>query len=1165
MPDFAMPAWEPPCFRASESRLLRGTGLMVACGVLLISTAPATAIAQGVCNRTPQVRDKLVEEAGVSQCENVTSEHLARVTSIHLVDVSALRPGDFEGLTSLGSLFFPRNSLSSLPPEVFSGLTSLKLLSLTGSRLTSLPEDVFGGLTLLQNLYLSQNQLTSLPDGIFSDLTSLRYLDLWQNRLTSLPEDVFSGLTSLQNLIMFGNRLTSLPKDVFSDLTSLEILELQDNQLTSLPEGVFSRLALLWWLRLGANQLTSLSKGVFSGLTSLRALELGGSRLTSLPEDVFSDLTSLGTLELGGDQITSLPEGIFRPLTSLTRLYLYESQLTSLPENIFSGLTSLERLELQGNQLTSLPEDLFSDLISLEILELQHNQLTSLQEGVFSRLALVYWLRLDGNRLTSLPKDLFSNMNSLRYLYLEDNQLTSLPGGILDDVLDTLAGPGPYHDYGELVLDNELKARLAVALPDQTATPGSTVTIAVTLSRALPLSLHVPYSVSGTRNDHAGGLLFPAGETGQEITLILSDRAPEVTLGDFSEIGLRRSDGTGTDAPYLEAESLLLQPHEQDAEPDPEDPSKFSSADLAGQGLTLDAARLDGTREEFALLFRKGNRFEQIRQSSGGAVATDSRFGHYDYEHTEPHVGILTLAYDDGESCTIEITFRSATSGMSAYSCSGGRSGSGSFQLRVEDIFVPVVLSSAGLNNSFFTSEMTLTNRGTREATLDYTYTAHDGKGNGTASEVIPVGRQRIVPNAIRHLRGLGIPIPEDGKRIGTLRVAVSGSTGVKVLVRTTTSLPEGRAGLAYPGVGEHEGFEGAVYLCGLRQNQQDRSNVALQNMGAEGEITLRTTVFSGEAADMRGRRLDDQRLKPGGFYQFNAVLKELGSPAQGYVKVERVEGEAPFYAYGVINDQANSDGSFIFPVTAGSLEGKRGQTLPVIVETGEFTSELTVTNFSKEPRTLDLQFVSDPIKTDDKRVGFSMELEAGGQQIIPEVVEALRRQGGEGLGTSRGVYLGPLFVTAEEGDLSGIVIGARTGSEGENGKYSVFYNAVPFGEAFGQEAWVDGLQQNDRNRSNLALVNTGEVNDSPSIFEIDIYDGETGLLVETVTGRRLAPQHWHQVDGILGHYAPDSSQGYVRIRKVSGDNPFLAYGVVNDGAAPGERSGDGSYLPAQP
>ena len=30
------------------------------------------------------------------------------------------------------------------------------------------------------------------------------------------------------------------------------------------------------------------------------------------------------------------------------------------------------------------------------------------------------------------------------------------------------------------------------------------------------------------------------------------------------------------------------------------------------------------------------------------------------------------------------------------------------------------------------------------------------------------------------------------------------------------------------------------------------------------------------------------------------------------------------------------------------------------------------------------------------------------------------------------------------------------------------------------------------------------------------------------------------------------------------GGNPFLAYGVVNDGGAPGQRSGDGAYLPGQ-
>ena len=140
--------------------------------------------------------------------------------------------------------------------------------------------------------------------------------------------------------------------------------------------------------------------------------------------------------------------------------------------------------------------------------------------------------------------------------------------------------------------------------------------------------------------------------------------------------------------------------------------------------------------------------------------------------------------------------------------------------------------------------------------------------------------------------------------------------------------------------------------------------------MGApeEGAITVRTTVYSGEAADATARVLEDVTLEPGGFHQYSGLLGVLGVPAQGYVRVERVEGTSPFYAYGVINDQANSDGSFIFPVTASSLEGTAGQTLPVIVETSEFRSELTVTNFSEEPRRLDFQFVAERIEAGQHR-----------------------------------------------------------------------------------------------------------------------------------------------------------------------------------------------------
>ena len=607
-------------------------------------------------------------------------------------------------------------------------------------------------------------------------------------------------------------------------------------------------------------------------------------------------------------------------------------------------------------------------------------------------------------------------------------------------------------------------------------------------------------------------------------------------------------------------------------EADPDDPSDFSGEELEGRRLTLRQADVDGTTRSLELRFGEGNRFEQI-ESGGQEAATRSegasRSGSYSYEKTGPGMGTVRLAYDDGASCEIRLSFAGTGLGGFAYDCGEGDPAEGSFRLTTGSLFVPVILSAAGQNQSLFTSELTLTNRGEREARLHYTYTAHIGGGSGRASDVLAPGMQKIETDALVYLRSLGIAIPERGNRIGTLRVEARLGSEVEAVVRTTTAVTDGRAGLAYLGVGEEEGFTEAVYLCGLRQNGKDRSNLAFQNMGApeEGAITMRTTVYSGEAGDTSARVLEDVRLEPGGFHQYSGLLGVLGVPAQGYVRVERVEGTSPFYAYGVINDQANSDGSFVFPVAASSLEGRMGQTLPVIVETSAFTSELTVTNFSEEARTLQFSFVADGVRTLDHRADFTlmpMRLEAGEQRIIPDIVAALRQQGVEGIGPSRGFYTGAVFATAVDGDMSGIVIGARTGAPGGGGQYSVFYNAVPVGAAFSEVAWIDALQQNGENRSNLALVNTGEVDGSDSVFSLEIYDGETGLLVTTIATRPVPARSWHQINGILGSYAPETRQGYVRILKVSGENPFLAYGVVNDGGAPGERSGDGAYLPAR-
>ena len=1004
-----------------------------------LTVADPGSITGGICDRTPQVRDKLVEITGESGCGQVTSGQLAAVTLIDL----------------------RRAGIHTLQAQDFDGLISLMSLSLGENRLATLPEGIFGGLDSLQRLEMPGNTLSTLREGVFSQLSSLTWLDLRNNGLTALPEGILSGLANLETLWLNGNSLTELPEDTFRDLSRLADLNLGSNSLTALPKGIFDGLNALQALKLHENSLMELPGGLFLELSEPEEF---------VPIDGPSRAARLDSLWLQGNRLSALHEDAFQGLDNLRALLLQGNSLVEVPEGVFGGLSRLQVLYLSDNSIASLPEGIFQGLDSLERLALEHNRLSSLPEAVFKGLSRLARLNLSVNSLAGLPPEIFQGLRQLEELRLDGNRLAALLPGVLDDTLPEL-GIGPANRG--LHVDAYLKARLGFAPPAQTAAPGAMVTATATLHRALPVSLRVPFAVSGTASsdDYASlspspeeGLLFPAGETRADITMLLPENAGVgrtivFTLGQTSEIDLLPSDPAGPTAPFLEVETLLS-----------------GSPDPAAHTITLGAAStLDSNRS-----------------------------------------------------------------------------------------FVPVILSAAGRNRSFYTSEMTLTNRGAAEAALTYTYTAHAGGGSGTAADVVAVGRQKIVPDAIEYLRDLGLPIPAGGNLIGTLAVEFAADSTVGVSVRTTTSVPQGRAGLAYAGVPQTGGFQEPVYLAGLRQTPGDRSNLGIQNMGTagEGSISLRVAVFSGDATDSDPTLLDEVTLEPGGFHQYDGVL---GSLANGFVRVEKTAGGAPFYAYAVINDQANSDGSFVLPVAAASLAATAGQTLPVILERGAFTSELTVTNFSDQNKRVTFAFVSEGVDTPDRTAEFSLPLETGRQVIIPDLVNELRGEGVSGIGPTRGLA-GALFARVKGGNLSGIVIGARTVSPAlvAGGQYGVFYNGVPYGAAFSRVAWVEGLQQNRESRSNLALVNTGEVDNSESVFSLDIYDGDTGLLVRTITGRTVPARGWLQINSILRDYAEGTTQGYVRIRKISGNNPFLAYGVINDGGSPGERSGDGAFLAAR-
>ena len=282
-----------------------GYGLGVVAGA-------AVTIEEGVCDRTPQVAEEIVRQAGVGGCVEVEDRHLASIRVFNLCflkydwmwlecerndPITVLRDGDF---------------LS------FSGLEELVL---AGNDLTALPEGLFSGLSRLASLDLHVNELAALPEEVFSGLSNLEHLALFGNRLTELPAGAFSGLSNLWSIGLDGNQLAELPAGIFSGLSRLGSLDLSGNDFTELPEGIFSGLARLEWLGLGGNNLTALPAGVFSGLTRLRELHLGynpGSPFTltvNMTRTDGGDPTSRGPATLGFSIAEGAPFAMTIPLS----------------------------------------------------------------------------------------------------------------------------------------------------------------------------------------------------------------------------------------------------------------------------------------------------------------------------------------------------------------------------------------------------------------------------------------------------------------------------------------------------------------------------------------------------------------------------------------------------------------------------------------------------------------------------------------------------------------------------------------------------------------------------------------------------------------------------------------------------------------------------------
>ncbi len=411
--------------------------------------AVAVHVEEGVCDRTPMIRDGIVAEVGAADCAAVDANDLAHVRALQfdgrgsastrwnerstrwspdLVARAWTREcavtssmsdesepgrrltcvGDgelaglsraFHGLRTVGGA----GTVTTLQEGDFGGLSGLRVLWLWGIGLTELPPNVFAGLTKVYELILADNELTSLPAGIFRDLDIRTNLDLSGNRLSSLPETVFSDVPEVDLLNLEGNQLTGLPPRLFAGLSRLDWLLLGNNPLRDLPPRLFADLPALEVLSLQRTQLTRLPPRIFAGRSGLRWLFLGGSRLTDVPSNVFSDLSNLFFLGLGWNQLTAVPTRALEELSRLYTLALDGNPLGTLEASAFSGLSRLEYLDLAEAELTGLSSRSFSGLRRLETLFLNDNQLVELPPGVFTGLRRLSELQLGGNPGSPFP------------------------------------------------------------------------------------------------------------------------------------------------------------------------------------------------------------------------------------------------------------------------------------------------------------------------------------------------------------------------------------------------------------------------------------------------------------------------------------------------------------------------------------------------------------------------------------------------------------------------------------------------------------------------------------------------------------------------------------------------------------------------------------------
>jgi hypothetical protein len=499
---------------------------------------------------------------------------------------------------------------------------------------------------------------------------------------------------------------------------------------------------------------------------------------------------------------------------------------------------------------------------------------------------------------------------------------------------------------------------------------------------------------------------------------------------------------------------------------------------------------------------------------------------------------------------------------------------------------VPVVLDVVGGTGARFRTELTIGNRFPNALNVAITFTPAPGFGGpetppGTITRTIPAGAEMRVSDAVDYLRSAGLPIPPNGSGpiAGTLSVRAwplpdPANDSLYAVARTYTSDSSGTYGLAYDAPSDLDAAEEEASVYGLRSVAgASRSNLAVAHLAGRttDPITLSAQIYSanGTAA---GSPLTVS-LAPGEWYQWNGVLGLAGlpEPSFGYVRITRISGIGPWTAYGAVNDAITSDASYLPSYRPGGLAAARTLVVPVVLDVyglagSHYTTELTLANDSTLPTPVDLVYQPAPnFGSASGAPVVTLALAAGAQTTIPDVIQYLRTNGVDIPDPAIGPQAGTLTVTFRNLanlDAPRTVALARTSTPNPDttrgGSFGLSYPAAAKGGGARTSAVVPALTQDASTRSNLAVVHLGGGSESALTLSVQLFDATTGAAAGSPLSVTLQPGDWFQWSRIfdLAGATPATTQAVAVVTRVSGDDTWLAYGILNDAV-----SSDGSYV----